>query len=109
MNVMRIRWMAIGLETLAAALMNGCAVTGLGVDATVGVVGYDGGYYEPGATTTAAGVVAIVWVLDAGAIEGALIRRIRIGPRPCPGRRRRFRRVRADIKIRTLGTRHCGW
>jgi hypothetical protein len=46
MKVMRIRWMAACLGALALATLNACAVTGVGVDGSVGV-GYVGGYYEP--------------------------------------------------------------
>jgi hypothetical protein len=45
MNAVRSHWMAAGLGALALTL-NACAVTGVGVDETVGV-GYDAGYYEP--------------------------------------------------------------
>jgi hypothetical protein len=48
MSVMRNRRMAAaGLVALALTVLNACAVTGVGVDGTVGVVGYDAGYYEP--------------------------------------------------------------
>jgi hypothetical protein len=47
MNVMRNRWMAAGLGALVLTMLSACAVTGVGVDGTVGVVGYDAGYYEP--------------------------------------------------------------
>jgi len=42
----RIRWWAPVLGALALTLLNGCAVTGVGVGGTVGY-GYDAGYYEP--------------------------------------------------------------
>ena len=45
MNAVRSHWMAAGLGALALTL-NACAVTGVGVDETVGI-GYDAGYYEP--------------------------------------------------------------
>lgn len=40
----RSRWMTVGLSAMIAGMMSGCAVTGVGVE---GSVGYDGGYYEP--------------------------------------------------------------
>jgi hypothetical protein len=46
MNVMRNLRMAAGLGAFALTVLSGCAVTGVGVDGTVGV-GYDAGYYEP--------------------------------------------------------------
>ena len=46
MNVVRGRWMAAAFGALALTLLNACAVTGVGVDETVGV-DYDAGYYEP--------------------------------------------------------------
>jgi hypothetical protein len=46
MNTTRNRWMATALGALALATLYACAVTGVGVDGTVGV-GYVGGYYEP--------------------------------------------------------------
>jgi ABC-type amino acid transport substrate-binding protein len=36
----------VGLALLALATLHACAVTGVGVDGSVGV-GYDAGYYEP--------------------------------------------------------------
>jgi squid-like protein/heterogeneous nuclear ribonucleoprotein A1/A3 len=47
MKVMRIRGMAACLGAVALAMLSACEVTGVGVDGSVGVVGYDGGYYEP--------------------------------------------------------------
>jgi len=47
MNAMRNRWMTAGLGALVLTMLTACAVTGVGVDGTVGVVGYDAGYYEP--------------------------------------------------------------
>jgi hypothetical protein len=46
MNMVRNRWMAAGLGVVAMTLLNACAVTGVGVEGTVGV-DYDAGYYEP--------------------------------------------------------------
>jgi len=42
----RHRWLTGGLAVLALTLLHACAVTGVGVDGSVGV-GYDAGYYEP--------------------------------------------------------------
>jgi squid-like protein/heterogeneous nuclear ribonucleoprotein A1/A3 len=51
MNILRNRRVALGFAALAPALaltlLNACAVEGVGVDGSVGVVGYDAGYYEP--------------------------------------------------------------
>jgi len=51
MNILRNRCVALGFAALAPALaltlLNACAVEGVGVDGSVGVVGYDAGYYEP--------------------------------------------------------------
>jgi hypothetical protein len=47
MKHMRMRWMAVGLGAVVLTMMNACEVTGVGVDGSVGVVGYDAGYYEP--------------------------------------------------------------
>lgn len=47
MNVMRKRWIGPGFGAVALILVNACAVEGVGVDGSVGVVGYDAGYYEP--------------------------------------------------------------
>jgi hypothetical protein len=47
MNIMHKRWLGFGFGAAALVLMNACAVEGVGVDGSVGVVGYDGGYYEP--------------------------------------------------------------
>jgi hypothetical protein len=47
MKVMRIRGMAACLGAVALAMLSACEVTGVGVDGSVGVVGYDAGYYEP--------------------------------------------------------------
>jgi hypothetical protein len=44
MKVSRSRLMASGLGAMASLLLCACAVTGVGVE---GSVGYDGGYYEP--------------------------------------------------------------
>jgi hypothetical protein len=44
MKLPRGRLMASGLGAMAALLLCACAVTGVGVE---GSVGYDGGYYEP--------------------------------------------------------------
>jgi hypothetical protein len=44
MKVLRGRLMAGGLGAMASLLLCACAVTGVGVE---GSVGYDGGYYEP--------------------------------------------------------------
>ena len=46
MNGARNRWMATALGALVLAMLYACAVSGVGVDGTVGV-GYVGGYYEP--------------------------------------------------------------
>jgi hypothetical protein len=46
MNITRSRWMATALGAVAVTMLYACAVTGVGVDGTVGV-GYVGGYYEP--------------------------------------------------------------
>jgi hypothetical protein len=42
----RLGWLTAGLAVLALTLLHACAVTGVGVDGSVGV-GYDAGYYEP--------------------------------------------------------------
>jgi hypothetical protein len=42
----RIRRLALGLAASALTVLNACAVTGGGVDGSVGY-GYDTGYYEP--------------------------------------------------------------
>jgi hypothetical protein len=47
MNGVRFRWVAAGFAVLALTMLNACAVTGVGVEGTVGAVGYDAGYYEP--------------------------------------------------------------
>jgi hypothetical protein len=47
MKVVCIRGMAACLGAVALAMLSACEVTGVGVDGSVGVVGYDGGYYEP--------------------------------------------------------------
>jgi hypothetical protein len=44
MKVPRSRLMASGLGAMASLLLSSCAVTGVGVE---GTLGYDGGYYEP--------------------------------------------------------------
>jgi hypothetical protein len=44
MKTLRSRLMASGLAAIAALVLCACAVTGVGVE---GSVGYDGGYYEP--------------------------------------------------------------
>jgi hypothetical protein len=44
MKVPRSRLMASGLGAMASLMLCACAVTGVGVE---GSVGYDGGYYEP--------------------------------------------------------------
>jgi hypothetical protein len=46
MKIMRSRLLASGLGALMLTMLFACAVTGVGVDGTVGV-GYVGGYYEP--------------------------------------------------------------
>jgi hypothetical protein len=46
MNLSR-NWMAVGVGALALTLLYACEVTGVGVGGSVGVVGYDAGYYEP--------------------------------------------------------------
>jgi hypothetical protein len=46
MTVTRMGWMAVGIGVAALWMLNACAVTGVGVDGSVGV-GYDAGYYEP--------------------------------------------------------------
>jgi hypothetical protein len=45
MNVVHKRWMGLGFGAVALTLLNACAVEGVG--GSVGVVGYDAGYYEP--------------------------------------------------------------
>jgi hypothetical protein len=42
----RRHWLRGGLAVVALTLLHACAVTGVGVDGSVGV-GYDAGYYEP--------------------------------------------------------------
>lgn len=44
MKTLRSRLMASGFAAIAASLLCACAVTGVGVE---GSVGYAGGYYEP--------------------------------------------------------------
>jgi len=44
MKALRRRLMAGGFGVMAALMLCACAVTGVGVE---GSVGYDGGYYEP--------------------------------------------------------------
>jgi hypothetical protein len=44
MKALRTRLMASGLGAMASLMLCACAVTGVGVE---GSVGYDGGYYEP--------------------------------------------------------------
>jgi hypothetical protein len=46
MSAVSGRWLAAGLGAVLLTLLNACAVTGVGVDGSVGV-GYDAGYYEP--------------------------------------------------------------
>jgi len=46
MSAVNRRWLAAGLGGALLTLLNACAVTGVGVDGSVGV-GYDAGYYEP--------------------------------------------------------------
>jgi hypothetical protein len=47
MNGVRFRGVAAGFAVLTLTMLNACAVTGVGVEGTVGAVGYDAGYYEP--------------------------------------------------------------
>ncbi len=47
MSAARCRWLAAGLGAVLLILLNACAVTGVGVDGSVGVDYYDSGYYEP--------------------------------------------------------------
>ena len=44
MKIMRSRMLASALGSMTLTLLFACAVTGVGVE---GSVGYDGGYYEP--------------------------------------------------------------
>jgi hypothetical protein len=44
MNILRNRWLAMGLGISMLMLLNACEVTGVGVE---GTMGYDAGYYEP--------------------------------------------------------------
>ena len=44
MKALRSRLIASGLGAIATLMLCACAVTGVGVE---GSVGYDGGYYEP--------------------------------------------------------------
>jgi len=44
MKILRSRLGASGLGAMASLMLSACAVTGVGVE---GSVGYDGGYYEP--------------------------------------------------------------
>jgi hypothetical protein len=46
MRVVGRRWVAAGLGAVVLTFLNACAVTGVGVDGSVGV-DYDAGYYEP--------------------------------------------------------------
>lgn len=46
MTAVNKRWMVAALGTVALAVLQACAVEGVGVDTTVGV-GYVGDYYEP--------------------------------------------------------------
>ncbi len=46
MSAVRKGWMAAALGGLALTMLYACEVTGVGMDATVGV-GYDADYYEP--------------------------------------------------------------
>jgi len=47
MNIVRKRWIVAGFGALALTILNACAVESVGVDGSVGYVGYDAGYYEP--------------------------------------------------------------
>jgi len=76
-------------------LLNACEVTGVGVE---GTVGYDAGYYEPYGYDYGGWAEAIAWVRGEAATAAAATRRILIGPRRLPGRRRRFRAVRDGIE-----------